>query len=120
MLPNRKIKKNGLMSFWMDQNRSKNEYVAAMRRFYESNSTNTLEKYATRFYENIETIFKTKHRDYAEVFMEYLVPIDLARDEDKENLLAILERTDKSNTHFIKLLKLKIESVERMILMRNQ
>jgi hypothetical protein len=88
---------------------SKEEYLTSMTHFYYWNSQDILEKYANRFYENIETIFKTKHRDYAEIFITHLTPINLARPEDKEKLDEIYARTDSTNTHFRKMLNLQIE-----------
>jgi len=92
--------------------RSKDEYVAAMNWFYSSDPVKLREQYSDKFYSCIDTIFSTKHRDYAEVFMANLKPINLARKSDIEKLEKIYSATHEDRTHFRKMTKIAIEDME--------
>jgi hypothetical protein len=72
-------------------------------------------KYAQEFCENIDEIFSTKHRDYAQEFIVHLNPIDLGRDSDREILEKIFEGANENRTHFRKYLKIVLEDHEDII-----
>lgn len=98
---------------------SKDEYVAGMQWFYSSDPQALMTEYSEQWFEHIDTIFATKHRDYAEVFFINLKPISLGRKEDLEQLEKIYSQVDEDRTHFRKLLKMAIEDLEDIIAKRN-
>lgn len=70
------------------------------------------EELADLFYAEIEKVFATKHRDYAEMVLVKLSPASLARDKDLEAYQAILERIGDSNNHFKNLVKIQINTIK--------
>ena len=94
---------------------SKEEYGAAMNWFYSSNQQKLMTEYADKFFENIDDIFKNKHRDYAEFFIQLLCPIKLGREQDKDRLEELYAAADEDRTHFKKYLKIAIEDLEDII-----
>ena len=98
---------------------SKDKYVEAMETFYASNPFKIMEEYADRFYAEIDGIFLNKHRDYAEAFLDNLIPLKLGRQHDLENLQKIYESVDIDRSHFRKCLSIKIEDLEDIISKRN-
>ena len=94
---------------------SKDEYASAMKWFYHSIPTERKPEFADKFFESVEEVFSTKHRDYADVFMTTLCPVKLGRKEDKEQLEKIYAGVDEDRSHFRKLLKNAIEDLEDII-----
>ncbi len=67
----------------------------------------------------MENIFTTKDRDYAESFFHNLSPTFLGKEAYLDHFLDILTRATKTeNTHFIKLLKEEIDTLETIINVR--
>ena len=66
------------------------------------------ENLASLFFENIETVFKDLHRDYAQAVFDVLSPSFLGRSLDLTALKEILERVGDSNPHFRNMVKTEI------------
>ncbi|CAI2382602.1 unnamed protein product [Moneuplotes crassus] len=94
---------------------SKEEYCAAMDWFYSSSSEILMAEYAPKFFENLNLVFQTKHRDYAEEFITRLCPINLGREEDKQKLDDLYQAAEEDRTHYKKYLKIASEDLADVI-----
>lgn len=94
---------------------SKEEYMHAMDWFYSSSPESLMTEYADQFFDNLDEIFKTKHRDYAEVFITYLRPIQLGRQQDRDRLQKLFDSADEDRTHYRKMLMIAIEDLDDII-----
>lgn len=94
---------------------SKDKYVTAMCTFYSGDAHKNMTEYVDRFYDNLDSIFKNKHRDYAQAFITNLNPIALGRKGDLERMQKMYDETDPDRSHFRKYLKLAIEDLEDIL-----
>lgn len=89
---------------------------ASVKHFYNFSDLQQCEEIANHFYESIESVFSTHHRDYALTFFSYLSPTFLGREKDLKSLKDIYERQKGSeNTLFINLLSDEIELFEMIL-----
>lgn len=89
-----------------------------MSTFYSSDPQGLMLEYGDKFYDVIDKIFETKHRDYAQEFIFYLIPIKLGRVEDVAKLEKIYNQAHEDRTHFRKLIKMNIEDLQDIIAKR--
>ena len=73
------------------------------------------ENLANLFFENIETVFKDLHRDYAQAVFDTLSPSFLGRALDLTALEGILERVGDTNPHFRNMVKTEISRLKIII-----
>lgn len=75
---------------------------ASAKSFYNYANRAQCEILADLFYDNVESVFKNHHRDYALQFFTHLSPTFLRRSVDLVKLKAIYERAkETTNTTFI-------------------
>lgn len=92
---------------------------ASLASFYNMDDPKTIEHFDDKFFDRVEHVFATSHRDYAEKFFVNLSPAFLCRTKYKARYEKVLERVKQTdNTHFIHLLQDEIESLEEMMFVR--
>jgi len=82
---------------------------------YNSLSLTQQEHLAELYFDYLENVFKTLHRDYAEMVLTRLSPVFLGRTKDLTSFQNILTTVGSSNTHFANLLKGEIHSLSILI-----
>lgn len=87
-----------------------------MTGFYNRSNLSQCELYATKYFEQIEFVKETYHRDYAQVFIKSLSPTFLGSQDHLDKFREILERVEKADdSHFQNMLKDQIEELEEII-----
>ena len=94
------------------------EFGASASVFYNWRDEKMIRKFGERFFDDVEKVFETQHRDYAQTFFWRLLPVVLGEKKHVERMEEILKRTHEDRTHFRNLLKEGIADVESMIRMR--
>jgi hypothetical protein len=101
-----------------DYFKSLHHFKASAPSFYNYEDKSMCEHFGNLFFRDLEKVFATQHRDYAEVFFNNLSPATFLT--DTKPYKEILERVKASdNTHFINLLEEEIERIEEILLVRS-
>lgn len=94
-------------------------FKASVQNFYNLEDETQCGHFGDKFFQSVESIFATKHRDYAESFFVNLSPAFLAHPSYKAKFEALLEKAKLTeNTHFINLLEEEIERLEESLIIR--
>lgn len=82
---------------------------------YNGLSLTQQEHLAELYFDYLETVFKTLHRDYAETVLVKLSPVFLGRAKDLTSFQTLLASVGDTNTHFAGLLRTEIHSLSILI-----
>ena len=104
MIPDFKHKKELLTKFLKQDGQSVKGLEEAGKYLYHGLTVEQKGELADGYMAGIEEVFKTLHRDYAQMVFNKLTPSFLGREKDIDTYKQILER-NQSNTHFANLLR---------------
>jgi hypothetical protein len=97
--------------------KSLHHFKASAPNFYNYEDPETCIHFGKLFFRDLEKVFATQHRDYAETFFVNLSPASFMTDSRPyKEILERVKNTD--NTHFINLLEEEIERIEEIQLVR--
>jgi hypothetical protein len=102
-----------------DYFKSMHHFKASVPNFYNYEDKSMCEHFGKLFFRDLEKVFATQHRDYAEAFFVNISPACFLT--DTKPYKEIYERVKASdNTQFINLLEEEIERIEEIKLVRKE
>lgn len=114
------ISKKRIWDSYVKGELNQKQFKESSKHFYNIDDEAMCIEYGDKFFEVIEKIFSTQHRDYANTFFHNLSPTFLGRESYLDKYITMLERAIKTdNSHFINLLKDEIELLEEVIEIRS-